>query len=205
MKNIQKLSKDDVNIESISTLYKGFFTFNKYQFKHKLHEGGWSETITREVFERGDAIALLPYDPKTKEFILIEQFRVAATRCTDQPWLLEVVAGMIEEGETPDDVCRREANEEAGLTVTDLHYIMSYLPSPGACTEQIMLYFALVDSENVGGVHGLESEHEDILVHKIHEDEVIQWLHEGRFINSATIIALQWFALNRDNILGRDD
>ncbi|MCY7296281.1 NUDIX domain-containing protein [Alteromonas sp. a30] len=205
MKFVQKLNKSDVVIESITPLYKGFFTFNQYRLKHKLHEGGWSEEITREIFERGDAIAVLPYDPNTKEFILIEQFRVAAMRTSDQPWLLEVIAGMIEDNEAPDDVCRREAREEAGIEITELQYIMRYLPSPGACTEQLTLYFALVDSTNVGGVHGLASEHEDILVHKIHEDEVMQWLHEGRFINSATIIALQWFAINRDNILGSDD
>lgn len=200
MTSVQKLKKDDVSIESVEPLYKGFFEFNKYIFKHKLHEGGWSEQITREIFDRGDAIALLPYDPNTKEFVLIEQFRVAATRCTDDPWLLEVIAGMIEEGESEQEVCRREAMEEAGITVTDLHYIMRYLPSPGACTEQLILYFAQVDASNAGGVHGLDHEHEDILVHRIHEDTVMQWLEEGRFINSATIIALQWFALNKEKL-----
>lgn len=203
MKTIQQFNKNDVEIESQEPIYQGFFKLNKYRFRHKLHEGGWSNMIEREIFERGDAVALLPYDPQTNEFVLIEQLRVGAVRGATNPWLLEVVAGIIEPGEAPEDVCRREAQEEAGLAVTGLTHVMNYLPSPGGCSEQLMLYFALVDASDAGGVFGLKEENEDILVHRVPEATVMQWLAEARFENSATIIALQWFALNREKLLDR--
>lgn len=203
MKTIQQFNKNDVEIESQEPIYQGFFKLNKYRFRHKLHEGGWSNMIEREIFERGDAVALLPYDPQTNEFVLIEQLRVGAVRGATNPWLLEVVAGIIEPGEAPEDVCRREAQEEAGLAVTGLTHVMNYLPSPGGCSEQLMLYFALVDASDTGGVFGLKEENEDILVHRVPEATVMQWLAEARFENSATIIALQWFALNREKLLDR--
>ncbi len=204
MSTIQKFTKKDIELVAPEPLYEGFFTLNRYRFRHKLHNGDWSNFIEREIFERGDAVAVLPYDPNSNEFILIEQFRVGAVRGSEQPWLLEVVAGMIEKGEEPEDVCRRETLEESGLKVTELTHIINYLPSPGGCTEKLMLYFALVDASKAGGVFGLDEEDEDILVHKVPEQEAMNWLQEGRIENSATIIALQWFALNREKILSSD-
>lgn len=204
MKTIQQFNKSDVEIESQEPIYRGFFKLNRYRFRHKLHAGGWSKMIEREIFERGDAVALLPFDPKSKEFVLIEQLRVGAVRGATTPWLLEVIAGIIEEGESPEEVCRREAKEEAGIEVTDLTHVMNYLPSPGGCSETLKLYFAFVDASNAQGIFGLEEENEDILVHRIPEATAMQWLEAGRYENSATIIALQWFALNREKLL-KDD
>ena len=201
LSKIQQFSRDDVKVLAKEPLFKGFFSLFKYRFQHRLHEGGWSKDIEREVFIRGHAVAVLPYDPATGEFILIEQFRVGAIEDSEQPWLLEVVAGIIEEGESEEEVCRREAKEEAGIEVTELFPVMEYFPSPGGCTETLSLYFAFADASNAGGVHGLDEEGEDILVHRVAEDTAMQWLKEGRFINSATIIALQWFALNKEQIL----
>lgn len=201
LNKIQQFNDQDVQILEKEPLFKGFFALYKYRFKHRLHNGQWSQEIEREVFERGNAVAVLPYDPVLKEFVLIEQFRTGALGRTKQPWLLEVVAGMIEEGERHEDVCRREAQEEAGLALSELIPIMEYLPSPGGCSEMLSLYFSFVDAKNAGGVFGLEEENEDILVHRVPEQKVMQWLQEGRIINSATIIALQWFALNKERLL----
>lgn len=200
-KNIPQFSADDVKILSKKTLYQGFFKMVKYAFKHKLFEGGWSEIVEREVFERGHAIAVLPYDPVSDEFVMIEQIRIGALPTSGSPWLLEVVAGIIDEGETPEDVCYREAKEEAGLAIQRLHKALSYLASPGGTTERLHIYIGLVDASDAKGVHGLKHESEDILVHRVPSSRAIEWISQGKIDNAATLIALQWFAMNKQQVL----
>ncbi len=174
---------------------------HKYRFKHKLYNGEWSVPVEREVFERGHAAVVLPYDPVLKEFVLIEQIRIGALETSEQPWLIECVAGIIDEGETAESVCIREAQEEAGLVIKKLIPAMSYLASPGGTTERLDVFIGIVDAENAGGVHGLDHEDEDILVHRVPEKTAREWLNQGKIENSGTIIAMQWFFLNKDDIL----
>ncbi|MCW8995492.1 MAG: ADP-ribose diphosphatase [Psychromonas sp.] len=199
--NKQQISytQDDVKILKKENLYKGFFECNKYTLKHKLFSGGWSDEIEREFFERGHAAALLPYDLKNDRVVLLEQFRLGAMHTQQSPWLFEMVAGIIEEGEEPIAVVKREAVEEAGLTVNACQFITSYLVSPGGTTEQIDLFIADVDSSLANGVHGLEEEGEDIRVHVLPRETAYQWVVDGKINNAATIIALQWLELNREN------
>lgn len=199
--NIQQFSVDDVEILSKKTLYQGFFKMVKYAFKHKLFKGGWSDVVEREIFERGHAIAVLPYDPVLDEFVMIEQVRIGALPTSSSPWLLEVVAGIIDEGETPEDVCCREAKEEAGLNIQKLHKALSYLSSPGGTTERLHVYVGLVDASNAKGVHGLDYESEDILVHRVPSSVALDWINQGKIDNAATLIALQWFAMNKQLVL----
>ncbi len=173
----------------------------KYAFKHKLYKGGWSDVIEREVFERGHAIAVLLYDPSLDEFVMIEQIRIGALATADSPWLLEVVAGMIDHGQTPESVCYREAEEEAGVKITKLTKALSYLSSPGGSTERIYIYVGQVDATSASGVHGLDYEGEDIMVHRVSAKEAIDWISQGKVDNAATLIALQWFALNKQQVL----
>lgn len=198
-----KFSSDDVEIQSQETLFQGFFKMRKWRFRHKLFAGGWSDPIEREVFERGHAVAVLPYDPIREEFVLIEQIRIPAHETSTSPWLIEIIAGIIEPGEAPDEVCRREAQEEAALEVQHLSKALSYLVSPGGTTERVDIYMACVDAGSAGGIHGLEQENEDILVHRISEQQAMQWLNDGTIDNSAAIIALQWFALNKSRLLSQ--
>ena len=202
MSNVKKgFTKSDVTIVKKESLYKGFFELNRYHITHELFAGGQSNTVVREVFERRHAAAVLPYDPVRDELVLIEQFRFAAMETNDNPWLIEVVAGIIEEGEQPEDVCIREAHEEAGITITRLIKMNSYLPSPGACTERIHVYLGFVDASNASGIHGLDNEAEDIKVHAVPYEQAIQWLHTGKIDNSTAIIALQWLMLNKAHVL----
>lgn len=198
---IQQFSVKDVQILSKETLYKGFFKMVKYAFKHKLFDGGWSNVVEREIFERGHAIAVLPYDPVLDEFVMIEQVRIGALPTSSSPWLLEVVAGIIDEGETPEDVCCREAKEEAGLDIQKLHKSLSYLSSPGGTTERLHIYIGLVDASDAKGVHGLEYESEDILVHRVPTSVAFEWINQGKIENAATLIALQWFAMNKQQVI----
>lgn len=198
---IQRFNSSDVEILSKSPLYNGFFKMVRYELKHKLYAGEWSKPFVREMFERGHAIAVLPYDPDTEEFVLIEQFRLGAMATSDSPWLLEVIAGIIDEGETQEAVCHREAKEEAGISMSNLTKATSYLSSPGGTTERLHIFVAKTNSSDASGVHGLEYESEDILVHRVSEKQAFEWLQNGRIDNAATIIALQWFFINKQSLL----
>lgn len=189
-------SGDDVKIIDKQTVYDGFFRMQKYRLKHRLIEGGWSREITRECFERGPAVGVLLYDPYKDAVVLVEQFRIGAVDAPEGPWQLELVAGIVEEGETPEDVIHREAIEEAGSDVLDLEYIFEYYPSPGGSNEKLYLYCGGIDSSGVGGVHGLEEEGEDIWVQVFPREEAWNILQENYISNAATIIALQWLQMN---------
>lgn len=157
----------------------------------------------REVFERGHAAAVLPYDPIRDEVILIEQFRVGALAAADGSWLLEIVAGMIEASETPQDVVKRESIEEADCIISDLIPLYDFFVSPGGTTERVALFCGRVDSTHAGGVHGAIEEGEDIKVHVVPLDTAIAFLNSGKITSASAIIALQWLALNRASVCAR--
>ena len=188
----------DVIIHQQKTCYQGFFKMDEYQISHKLFHGGESKILSREVFERGHAVVVIPYDAKNDRVVLIEQFRPGAMGYGDTPWLLEFVAGMFGQNESPVEVAIREAKEEADLTLNEsqIDKVLEYFPSPGGTSEVIQLYVANIDSENVGGVHGLESEGEDILLHVMTREQAFLLLENGKITNSATIIGLQWLQSN---------
>lgn len=192
-----QFGRDDIQIEATDVVYNGYFKMIKYRFRHRLFAGGWSEVIDRELFERGHAVAMLPYDPVSDKVVLVEQIRVGAMVDSDSPWQLEIVAGIIDKDETPENVAVREAEEEAGLTVHELAPMTSYLSSSGGCSERIHLYLGIVDAAQAEGIHGLADEGEDILVHVVSFDQAMQWVTEGKIENAASIIALQWLALNK--------
>ena len=196
-----QFTHDDVRLKPIENLYSGFFKINLYQFQHALFAGGESEVIRREILERGDAVAVLPYDPVTEQVLLIEQIRIGAIKSKHTPWLLECIAGMTDGSEDYESVVKKEAFEEAGLNLTELEFMLSYLSSPGGTTERLFLYLAHADLSQINtGIYGLDTEGEDIKTHIMHVDEALQRLNSGEIDNAATVISLQWLALNRDKI-----
>ena len=196
-------SSDDVDILEKRTVYQGHFRIDRYRLRHRLHEGGWSAEMSREVFERGHAAAVLPYDPIRDEVVLIEQFRVGAFAGGKSPWLVEIVAGIIDPGETPEEVVRREAREEAGIEVGALERIADYLSSPGGASESVVLFCGRVDTGKAGGIHGQRHEGEDILVRVHSFAEVERMMRTASLSNAVTLIAVQWLALNRDGLRAR--
>ena len=183
--------------------FQGYFKVGRYFFRHSLFQGGQSPIIRREVFERGHAAAVLPYDPLRDEVVLIRQFRAGSYVAGRHPWGWETVAGIIEEGETPEEVVRRESVEEAGLAIGDVIAMHSVIASPGAMSETCVLFVGRVDTTNAGGVFGLESESEDILVKVVPFTEARAMLDRGEIDNATAVIALQWLALHRDDVRSR--
>ncbi|MEQ9915395.1 ADP-ribose diphosphatase [Pectobacterium aroidearum] len=193
-------TKDDVEIIARETLYDGFFSLERYRFRHRLFNGGMSGEVSREILERGHAVVLLPYDPVRDEVVLIEQIRIAAYDTSASPWLFELVAGMIEPGESHEEVARREAQEEAGLRVGRCRPIINYLASPGGTSERLAVMVGEVDTRTAKGIHGLADENEDIRVHVVSREQSYQWVEEGIVDNAASVIALQWLALHHEEL-----
>lgn len=198
-KRQDEFTSRDVEIISKESVFEGFFKMVKYRFKHKLFAGGWSDVVEREMFERGHAAAMLPYDPKTDQVVIIEQIRIGALE-HEHPWQLEIVAGMIDRAESAEELIRREAEEEAGITVGRVASVTSYYPSSGGCSEKLDVFVGEVDASKAHGIHGLDYEDEDIRVHVLSREQAYQWVKDGIFENGASIIALQWLQLNHQEL-----
>ena len=193
-------TKNDVEIIARETAWNGFFSIVRYRFRHRRFDGEMSKEVVREVFERGHAAVLLPYDPLRDEVVLIEQIRIPAYDVSETPWLLEMVAGIIEPNESAEEVVRREAVEEAGLTVGRVKPVLNYLASPGGTSERLSILVGEVDASLAKGCHGLEEENEDILVHVVSREQAYRWVEEGIIDNAPSVIALQWLTLHHEKL-----
>lgn len=190
----------DREILSREELHKGFLKVNRYTLRHRLYAGGWSGIFTREILERDPGVGVLLYDPDLDKVVLIEQFRAGCLDNEDGPWVLELVAGIIDTRESPEQVACREAREEAGLSVTDLIPVCSYYNSPGGSSEKLHVLCGRVNAEEAGGVFGLPDEHEDIKTVVMTREDAMQAVATGRINNAMAIIALQWLAINLDAV-----
>lgn len=199
MNKHNSFTSNDVEILSEENVFNGFFQIKRLSLKHKLYAGGWSETMQRELFYRRPVGAVLPYDPIRDEVVLIQQFRVGALT-QQNPWLTELVAGITEPNESVEAMIHREAHEEAGIELLELVKLYQYWVSPGGSCENLTLFCGRVDASNAGGIHGLAHEHEDIQVITMRSQEAINAIEDGTINNAATIIALQWLALNKNTI-----
>lgn len=174
------------------TLYKGFYQMDRYTVQHSLFNGGQSDSYTREILERGNAVAVFLYDPKADEVVLIEQFRAGAIH-SDNPWMTELVAGMVDTDETPENIAKREAVEEAGAHIDTLTLIADYYNSAGGTTETTKVYYAELDATGIGGIHGLDYENEDIRVFKIPSSKFLKNLDENHYNSGSLVVAGLWF------------
>ncbi len=176
-------------------LYSGFFSLNKYEFIHQKHDGNWTNKVQREIFSGAHVSTLLPYDPIKEEIILIQQFRAGVISRYDEDYLYEIVAGIIDNNESPEQTAKRECLEETGCEVNKIIPIQSYFPAPGSSESYYHLYLGYINSFHGERIKGLESENENILVKAFKVDQVRKMLKDKRIINGLTLVALQWFFL----------
>ena len=198
-----KFGAQDVRMLDEQTVWTGHYAMRRLTIQHRRFAGDWSDPLVREVFERGDAVAVLPYDPVTDSLVMIEQFRPGAMRGDDSPWMLELIAGVVEDGENDEDVAHREAMEEAACSLSELTPIATVFPSAGACSEQVRLFCGRVSSAAIGGLHGLQEEGEDILVHSVSREDALQMLADDLIPNGHTLIALQWLHIHGESLRER--
>jgi ADP-ribose pyrophosphatase len=194
---------DDVRIVRDEVVWSGHYAVHRKTLQYRSFSGGWNAPVVREVFERGDAVGVLPYDPVRDCLVMVEQFRPGALRGNDSPWMLELIAGVVENDETDEQVARREALEEADCTLSTMVPIATVFPSAGGCSEQVRLYCARIDGLPGTGVHGLQDEGEDILVHHIPRDEAMALLAADKIPNGHTLIALQWLHIHARDLRER--
>jgi ADP-ribose pyrophosphatase len=196
-----EFSNADVKVLERKECHRRFLRIDLLTLQHRRFEGGWVGPVVRELMIRRPAVGVLLYDPARDEIVLVRQFRVGVLNEKDSPWLLELVAGMIEEGESEESVARRESEEEANLRPSELERICEYYCSPGTTNEKITLYCGKVDASTAGGIYGLDNEHEDIEVVTMSYAEAVAGLDSGLIDNAMTIVALQWLMLNKDRLL----
>ena len=190
-----RFKASDATVEKDESLYQGFFQLKRLTIRHRCFDGE-DISIARELFIRPDAVCVVLVDPKLDEVVMVEQFRAGCYDHPESPWLLELVAGIVEPGESVTDVAGREAEEEAGVQIHDIQHVCRFTPTPGAVREYIDLLCARVDANLAAGVHGLDEEGEDILVHRIPVDDAFRMVREGAIHNAPSIIGLQWLELN---------
>jgi len=193
----------DVTIHKKERVYKQFFAMDRYEVSYKTFSGGNTKVLVREIFERdANAVAILVWDEKTDEVALIEQFRPGALNDPESPWLIEIVAGMIDKGETEEEAAIREVNEEIGVRLTkkDLHYVTFEYPSPGGASERVTLFIAKADLSHLGNHGGLESESEDLRVFKVPLKDAYKAVKTGRIHNAVAIIGIMTLNFEKDEI-----
>jgi len=195
-KENKTMNLKDVEVFEETWLCRSFLKLKRYRLRHKLFNGGWSGLMIREMVERPQVAAVLPYDPILDKVVLIEQFRPGPVSVGESPWLMEIVAGIAEVGESLEELAHREAKEEANLEILALKLIHHYWVSPGMCDEKVALFCGRVDAAYAGGVHGLVHEHEDIKVHVMDAARVFELAAEGRVNNALSLIGIQWLQLN---------
>ncbi len=183
-------------IVSKKNLYDGFFKMNEIVLKYKKYDGTWTNSISRELFGGAQVSAVLPYDPLKKEIILIQQFRPGTISKNLDNYLIEIVAGIIDEGETPEDAAKRECFEETGCVIKKLIPIQGYFPAPGSSESFYHLFLGETETFSGTRIMGLENENEDIKVQSFKSSKVREIMQKGKILNGLTLIALQWFFLN---------
>ena len=183
----------DWKIKQRTRTYDGHFKVDQLIVQHELFAGGVSAELKRERVTRQNSVAVLPYDPVRDEVVLIEQFRVGPLEQTSNPWLVEVIAGLVEEGESLEEVAYREAVEEANCKIEKLHLISSFFSSPGGFAELAHVYIGKTHTTNLGGIHGAGYEGEDIRVKVVSSAQAFELLHNGIIRSAIPMIALYGF------------
>ena len=192
-------SHPDVETTYTRTSAARHLRIDVFRFRHRLFSGEWSAARSSEVLRRGQAVAIVLYDPDRDRVVLVEQFRLAALLAGSSPWQLEAAAGLIDTEETPQAVAVRETREETGLVmIGDPVPIQRYLSSAGNSDEGIFLFCGRIDSTLAAGVHGVPEEHEDIRVVVKTLAEVEALLDAGAIESGHTLIGLYWLLRHRD-------
>jgi GDP-mannose pyrophosphatase NudK len=150
-----------------------------------------------EVYYRPDAASVLLYDTERKKFLLTRQFRLPTyLNGNDTGILTEACAGLIDEGETPEQTAIREVYEETGYEITDLEKTSSVYTSAGGITEYIHMYIAPYSPEmKIGKGGGLAEEGEDVRIFELDMEEARTMLRDRKIIDAKTVMLLQYYFL----------
>ena len=181
-----------VDVLGRTVLLDGFFHVENAEVSFALHQGGMSPPVHRMNLKRKLAAALLLDNPSKGTVVLVRQFRYSSLE-HDTGWLTEVIAGLIDEGETAEQAIRREAVEEAGYEVGAVEEVTTFYTTPGICSERIALFYGVTTTaEPVAAGGGLAAEGEDIEVLELPYAEAFAMIDRGEIVDGKTLIALLW-------------
>ncbi|NRG19943.1 NUDIX hydrolase [Rhizobiales bacterium] len=184
-------------------VHDGFSRFERVKVRQRRRDGR-EQVVNREFQHRGDAVAVLPYDPDRRTGILVRQLRVPLVAREDgTEFLVEVPAGHLERGEDAAETARREAEEEAGLSLKDLDHIADVFPSPGMITEKLLLFlgrYSVEERTSDGG--GLPHEGEDIEVLEWPLAKMAEAVRSGEIMDAKTVILIQALMLKKPELFG---
>jgi ADP-ribose diphosphatase len=192
-------TNDDIEVLDQKTLAQGWGTLERYHLRHRRFDGAWSEEIDRDLYTIGEVASVLIYDKSADTVLLTEQFRTCGLRYGEATWLIEMVAGLIDEGATPHDTAKREALEETGCEIDSLTYVTTIYSSPGGYGERNYLYVATADLSEAGGYFGLAHEHEDIRATVVSFEDALAACDDGRIVDAKTLVTLGWLARHKSD------
>ncbi|MFO1106599.1 MAG: NUDIX domain-containing protein [Amaricoccus sp.] len=192
------LTVADVTPVRLDLPYTEYFCVEEHHLAHRRFDGAMSAPMLRAAFVSGDAVTVLPFDPRAGTVLLIEQFRAGPLARRDpRPWCLETIAGRCDPLETVEATARREAVEEAGLVLGRLEQVAAYYPSPGILGEHITGFVGEADLSGAGGGwHGLDAEQEDIRSLVVPLPEAMAAVASGEINNAPLLVSLLWLAAN---------
>ena len=186
---------DRVRVKNVSVLSDRHYRLNEVEFDYRRGNGEW-QTQKREVFDRGHAATLLPYNLASRTVVLARQFRLPAYLAGHDDLMIEAAAGMLDD-ETPEKRILAEAEEEIGYRLHDVRKVFEVFMSPGSVTEKIHFFVAEYDAAmRIGDGGGLVEEGEDIEVLELSIDAALEMIADGRIVDAKTIMLLQYAALN---------
>lgn len=191
--------KSRVKIVSDETLSNGWARLSSYLLDY-IDRKGATQRLKREIYHRTPAACILLYDVKRDLVVLVRQFRLAAHLNGDPGWMIEVPAGLLD-GDDPEAAIRREAMEETGYRLRDVRFLFKSYTAPGAITEVVHFFVALIDAaDRLAEGGGLDEEHEDIEVLEIPLEKAAAMIETGEIFDAKTIMLLQWAQLNKGHL-----
>jgi nudix-type nucleoside diphosphatase (YffH/AdpP family) len=181
-----------VTIDQRKRVFDDFFKIEEAYLRYERFDGTMSSVVRRLNFERGDSVAAVIFDAQHEHIVLVKQFRYPAYE-KGPGWITEIIAGMINKGESPENAIRREILEETGYKVSNLEHVSTFYLSPGGSSERILFYYAEVnDKANVSTRNGLPSEDEDIITVELAIDDALGQIENKKIVDAKTIIAIYW-------------
>ena len=197
-KGVAGFSRDRTETSRIDRPYAGFFAIEEHRLRHPRFDGAMTPELKRAVFVSGDAVTVVPYDSVRDAVLLVTQWRAGPHARGDRdPWPVEAIAGRVDGTETPEATARREAEEEAGVTVGRMRMVAAFYTSPGAVAEHVTSYVGEADLSAAGGDHGLPTEDEDIRSFVLPLDEALEMVESFEANTSPVLITLLWLASHR--------
>ena len=192
---------DDVEVLGQSTKYDGYVRVENVELRHRLLSGDMGGPVKRDLVRVGRAVGVVPYDPVRDEVVFVRQFRIGVWGAGQPPWLVESVAGVIDDGEDAETAARRETEEETGCILSDLHFVCEYFTSPGLISEHVRLYCGITDTSNTGGRYGLADEGEDIDAFAKPWCEAWKDVEDGRIQDAKLLLILNWLSQKKDSLI----